>query len=255
MAEMPQTDEIIPKCHAGLHRSKEVIKAFTSDTVGSGESSMRKYVLATLSVIALSFASQSSFAADVAASPAAYDWSGPYIGLQAGYGSGVTEMFDSGSTTGDFDLDGAVLGATAGWNHQADSFVFGLEGDISWSAVEGNLTSFLCSSGCNIDMNWLGTARLRAGFALDNALIFATGGLAVGDVEIDVNNGYSAGTETLIGWTVGGGAELAVSEALSVKVEYLYIDLGDMETSSAGPPLTTDVGENHIIRAGVDWHF
>jgi outer membrane immunogenic protein len=216
---------------------------------------MKKQFAAALGALILGIACGSARAADVDTPPAAYGWSGPYVGLQAGYGFGETEMFDSGSTTGDFDLDGVLLGATAGWNHQAGSFVFGLEGDISWSGVDGNLTSFQCSSGCNIDLNWLGTARLRAGFAIDNALIFATGGLAAGDVEIEVNDGYSAGTETLVGWTVGGGAELAVSEALSVKVEYLYVDLGDMETSSGGPPLTTDVGENHIIRAGVNWHF
>lgn len=216
---------------------------------------MKKQFASVLGAIILAMASGNASAADVDAAPAAYDWSGPYVGLQAGYAFGETEMYDTGSTTGGFDLNGGLFGAAAGWNHQAGSFVFGLEGDMSWSGVEGNLTSFQCSSGCNIDLNWLGTARLRAGFAFDNALIFATGGLAVGEVEIDVNDGYSAGTETLAGWTVGGGAELAVSEALSVKVEYLYVDLGDMETSSGGPPLTTDVSENHIIRAGVNWQF
>lgn len=213
---------------------------------------MRKYLLATLSFAVLGIASQAVHAADVAAPPAAYDWSGPYVGLQAGYAFGETEMYDSGSTSGDFDLDGASLGATVGWNHQADNFVFGLEGDLSWLNVEGTRNSNVCFLDCNIDMNWLGTARLRAGYAFDNALIFAAGGLAAGEVDVEINNGFSSGTETLVGWAIGAGAELAVSEALSVKVEYLYVDLGDMETES---DITTDVSETHIIRAGVNWQF
>jgi outer membrane immunogenic protein len=216
---------------------------------------MKKQFASILGAIILTVASGNASAADADMAPAPYDWSGPYVGLQAGYAFGQTEMYDSDETTGDFDLDGALLGATLGWNHQANNLVIGLEGDVSWSHVEGNLASALCGTGCDIDLGWLATARLRAGYAFDNALIFAAGGLAAGVVEMDVDTDYTSGTDTRFGWTIGAGAELAVSEALTVKVEYLYVDLGDMETPASGGPMTTDVGENHIIRAGLNWQF
>lgn len=214
---------------------------------------MKKQLAGVLGAIILGIASGNASAADVDTPAAAYDWSGPYIGLQAAYGFGETEMYNTSDTSGEFDYDGGLFGAAVGWNHQAGSFVFGVEGDLAWSNIEGSSTPDPCDlGGCNIDLNWLGTARLRAGYAFDNALIFAAGGLAAGEVEVDINDGFSGGTETLVGWTIGAGAEFALSEALTAKLEYLYVDLGDMQTESA---IITDASATHIIRAGVNWHF
>ena len=124
---------------------------------------MRKPIVRLLGAIFLGIASGSAGAAAVAAPPVAYDWSGPYVGLQAAYAFGETEMYNSGSTSGEFDYDGGLFGVAAGWNHQADSFVFGLEGDLSWSNVEGTRNNLVCNLDCNVDLNWLSTARLRAG--------------------------------------------------------------------------------------------
>lgn len=216
---------------------------------------MKKHLAGVLGLVLISVAHGSAGAADLGMEPAAYDWSGPYAGLVAGYSFGETEMYDNDETTGDFDLDGALFGATVGWNHHTDRFVFGLEGDLSWSGVEGNLNTQICGSGCDVDIGWLGTARLRAGLALDNTLLFVTGGLAAGEVEVVIDGDYTSGTDTRIGWTIGAGAEFAMSESLTVKAEYLYVDLGDMETPASGGPITTDVGQNHIVRAGINWHF
>ena len=68
-------------------------------------------------------------------------------------------------------------------------------------------------------LEWLGTARLRAGYAFDRALIFATGGLAYGGVKAessaseydgsntDVFAGSASGTK--VGYALGGGLEYA----------------------------------------------
>jgi len=214
---------------------------------------MKKYVLATLSVAALGLTTQSVSAADVDMAPAAYDWSGPYVGVQAGYGFGDSRHTDGeGDTTGDFNIDGFLGGVTAGWNHQADDLVFGIEGDISAADIEG-ATINNCD-GCQSEIDWLGTARLRAGFAIDSVLLFASGGLAVGGVSAELDGSEFSGDDTRIGWTAGGGAEWAATESLSFKVEYLFVDLGSFEYSSA-ESIDADFDENHIVRAGLNWHF
>lgn len=216
---------------------------------------MRKLLLATLSAAAITFASQTASAADVDLAPAAYDWSGPYVGVQAGYGFGDSRYNEGLGTSGDFNIDGILGGLTAGWNHQVDDMVFGVEGDISAADIEG-LTPDNCGPpGCESEVDWLGTARLRAGFAMDSLLLFASGGLAVGGVSAEVFGGVGgySGDETKIGWTAGAGVEWGATESLSFKVEYLFVDLGSFEYSP--DDLEAEFDENHIVRAGVNWHF
>jgi outer membrane immunogenic protein len=216
---------------------------------------MRKYILAALSVTVVGMASQTVLAADVAIDPAAYDWSGPYVGVTAGYGFGDSRhTADGGDTSGDFTIDGILGGVTAGWNHQADALVFGIEGDISASDIHGIEPDACDVPGCESDIDWLGTARLRAGFAMDSLLVFASGGLAVGGVSAQILDGEFSGDETRFGWTAGGGVEWAATESLSFKVEYLFVDLGSFGYGPA-PQNTADFDENHIVRAGVNWHF
>ncbi len=58
-----------------------------------------------------------------------FTWTGPYVGISGGYGWGDTRRFD---------VDGALLGVTAGYNWQMNQVVFGVEGDISWSDISGS---------------------------------------------------------------------------------------------------------------------
>lgn len=215
---------------------------------------MRKYLLATLSAAALGLAGQTVLAADVAVEPAAYDWSGPYIGVQAGYGFGDSRH-TAVQTTGDFAIDGVLGGLTAGWNHQVDDLVFGIEGDISASDIHGIEPDPCEDPGCESEIDWLGTARLRAGFAMDSLLFFASGGLAVGGVSAQIDDGAGgfSGDETQVGWTVGAGAEWGATDNLSFKIEYLFVDLGSIKYSPDA--IEADFDENHIIRAGLNWHF
>ncbi|HUQ36941.1 MAG TPA: porin family protein, partial [Aestuariivirga sp.] len=77
---------------------------------------MKKQLVGVLGAMILGLASEAAFAADVDAGPAAYDWAGPYIGVQAGYGFG-----DTSHGTNDFDLDGWAGGVTVGWNYQLEN--------------------------------------------------------------------------------------------------------------------------------------
>ena len=103
-----------------------------------------------------------------------YNWTGPYIGINAGGGwgsSGVDAPF-----SGSFKNSGGLIGLTMGYNWQTGPTVFGLEGDIDWTNLKGSGT---CAGvlGCEVRNRWLGTARGRLGYAMDRFMPYVTGGL------------------------------------------------------------------------------
>lgn len=221
--------------------------------------------------------------------PTYYDWTGGYIGLQGGYAWGENDvspdvdvlqpallgLFDTDdkpivldpSQDGQIGMDGFVGGAHAGYNWQADSIVFGLEGDIEYADLSGKTDIFVFgddlepSGEAEQSIDWLGSLRLRLGYAMDRALIYATGGLAVGGVDMEVSFdelGSESESETAWGWTVGGGFEYAFTDELSGRIEYRYTDLGDTEASVDADGISGDFEfENtfHAVRAGLSWHF
>jgi outer membrane immunogenic protein len=104
--------------------------------------------------------------------------------------------------------------------------------------------------------------------AFDRTLVYATGGLAIASVKTTLNDVYPSGlvtttsTPTYVGWTVGGGVEVALWSNWSAKAEYLYVDLGSKQNNfyEPSPPgwprisSSTSVTAN-IVRAGVNYKF
>lgn len=225
-----------------------------------------------------------------------WDWTGFYIGLNAGYGwgqnGGLSMSFvDPGGAffgpclvagacpTGlSYENDGFVGGIQGGYNWQFDQFVLGVEADIDYSDMNGgsslvtNVPPFAIGSfASSSEINWLGTIRARAGVAIDRTLIYATGGLAVGDVEDwfswgfpalgQIYSGSTSGTEW--GWTAGAGLEYAATDNIIVGADVLYFDLG--ETTAAGipsfvPPVGTALSGSYdhdgiIARARLSYKF
>ena len=69
-----------------------------------------------------------------------YDWGGGYIGINGGYAFGQSEWSDplnpSGlSSTGDFNVNGGLVGGTIGVSGQWGAWVFGVEGDFDWQGT------------------------------------------------------------------------------------------------------------------------
>jgi outer membrane immunogenic protein len=225
---------------------------------------MKKMLIAAAFSSALAGLAGTALAADVMAP--VYDWSGAYLGLQAGYGWGDTEHFNPPGRTGTLDIDGFAGGLEGGFNFQSDALVLGLEADISLSNIEGSHgpalfnpgpNSFNCGSGpCITEVNWLSTARLRAGYAMDNFLPYVTGGVAVGGVDATIPNDptLTAGDSTQVGWTVGAGLEYGFNNNISAKFEYLYVDLGEWRYDNNNSNFSADANFS-LIRAGVNWHF
>jgi outer membrane immunogenic protein len=204
--------------------------------------------------------------------PAYYNWSGVYLGINGGYGFGQSQWTFAGASTGNFNTNAALIGGTLGVNYQTGPFLVGFEGDIDWSNLRGNSSVAGCvglgaapGSTCQTNSDWLGTARARVGYAFDRVLIFGTAGGAFGNMRAVLNPpGTSIAIPTQLGWTVGAGAEYAFTEAISAKVEYLFVNLGTAGcpaaigcaglVTPAGSTGTLSLSES-LVRGGVNYRF
>jgi outer membrane immunogenic protein len=193
---------------------------------------MKRVFVACVGLLAVAFSAGPSGAADLPpryqqpyARPAIYNpmynWTGFYLGINGGGGWGRSQW----DGVDKLAVSGGLIGGTIGYNWQLGQLVAGIEGDVGWSGIKGT-TNTLCPLGCETRNHWLATARGRVGYAWDRFLPYLTAGLAVGDIDA-ATPGWPAGSITTAGWTVGAGLEFGVVPNVSVKLEYLFIDLGE----------------------------
>jgi outer membrane immunogenic protein len=239
---------------------------------------MKQFLLGAVALVVMA---GTASAADLAARPytkaapvmidPSYNWTGFYVGIQGGGSWGRSTHIDQFSGLADtptFDVNGGLFGGTVGYNWQAANWVFGVEGDWSWSGQRGSsidsgpvgtpiFSSFTKE-------NWLATVRGRVGYAANNVLFYATGGYAAASVEAGVTSTatgfvFDRGTSTRSGWTGGGGVEWGFAPNWSAKVEYLYVKLEDkgLITPFLGPGFNrSNVPLNdNILRVGVNYRF
>ena len=184
-----------------------------------------------------------------------YNWTGFYVGINAGYGFGTSNW--SLVPTASNKPTGFLAGGTLGYNYQVGSIVYGLEGDFDWSDVKGSVA---CASRRHLrdQSDWLATFRGRLGYAFDRWLPYVTGGGAYGNVKATVSAPIAgiitSSSSNQLGWTFGAGLEYAFLSNWSAKIEYLYVDLGSFD---AGPaPLVNNVSfKENIVRAGLNYKF
>ncbi len=185
------------------------------------------------------------------------NWGGVYIGLNGGSGLGQSNWSDSLGSTGNFAVDGGIFGATLGINYAGFGawVLLGFEGDFDWSGAAGSggcsvLAPDVLGAGatCQTRIDWLSTFRLRAGYTWSHFLLYATAGGAVGDFRISTEpTGASHHPTPPLGWTAGAGVEYLFNDAVSVKLEYLFVDLGKV-SCPAGTLCSADNAEPFNLR-------
>lgn len=222
---------------------------------------MRKLSLALLAATSLTFvAAQTALAADLPRRPAykapppivaIYDWTGFYIGghLGGAWSSEDGTIVGTGQTGG-LDPSGFIGGAQIGVNWQTGNWVFGIEGDFSWTNTDGSAT--VPAGIIAADHNWYATATGRIGYAWDNWLAYVKGGAAWMDADYSLV-GFTTTGDTRTGWTIGTGLEWGLSPNWSAKVEYNYMDFGS-DTFSL-PTLTEFDTQVHAVKVGLNYRF
>ena len=197
---------------------------------------------------------------------AAYNWTGCYIGVQGGGKFGKSEQVEAAtgaSLTGEYDIDGFLVGGTLGCNFQQGQWVFGIEGDGSFVSADGGnnlIAPFNPAFFAQTEEKWLATVRGRLGFAQGAWLFYGTGGIAFAGVEVSSASAAISASEkqTMVGWTVGGGIEWGFAAGWSLKAEYLFVDLGTDRFFDPPPAgfVTRDVDlQQHIVRAGINYRW
>jgi outer membrane immunogenic protein len=226
---------------------------------------MNKFFLRLAFAAAVLLPMPSALAADLDVDdlrPANFDWSGPYIGV-FGAAVAVDGSFDGECGCLDEYTDvehsgiGYAGGILGGWNYQIEDFVFGVEGD--WAFGGTVATNDEPEIDTDLSFNNIATLRARAGFALDNTLLYVTGGLAAVDMEFGaVITDHVDDSKWVYGWTVGGGLEHAFTPNFSGRIEYLYVDLEDSDytlVDTGTLDATQSFNDIHMVRVGLTYNF
>jgi outer membrane immunogenic protein len=208
--------------------------------------------------------------------PPPFTWTGFYVGINGGYSWGNINTNDNVGDTASFNSNGGIVGGTIGFNYQWNWFVAGFEGDLDWSGMKFSQTdttsSFFGSSTATLTYknDVLSTFAARFGVAADHALFYGKAGGAWTQEEFDLSGndpilGTLSGSNTFsrLGWMVGAGVEYAVTNNLTLKAEYNYLNFGSENetltaTSSASGPLTAFVTTKptmNVVKVGVNWLF
>jgi outer membrane immunogenic protein len=211
-----------------------------------------------------------------------FSWTGFYAGVNAGGSWGrarsdlaITGFVNTLAVTDTVNPNGAVGGGQLGYNWQLDpNWLIGVETDIQASGEKASSRRFDTvdfegvTTSYEAKIDWFGTLRGRLGYSFDRRiLVYATGGLAYGHVSLSgtSSTAFLAATTPFsnavvnTGWTVGGGVEgFAWSPRWTWKVEYLYLDLGKLNSAvTAGLTTTraTTAFTDNVVRAGLNFHF
>jgi outer membrane immunogenic protein len=214
---------------------------------------------------------------------APYQWTGCYVGLNAGGGNAGTNFSSSvgpgthllggdpavvaGSGGGGASEVDPLAGGQVGCNWQAKTLVVGLEGDFDYfhskpgfsnntNTLSDGVTPFTISP--TLTTNYLATIRPRIGIGADRNLAYITGGVAF--TQVSYTESYSDGaappgagtasaSKSLVGWTAGAGWEYALTDHWTVKAEYLIA--GFPKTSALGA-ITDAAGGTNPLSGSAD---
>lgn len=223
-----------------------------------------------------------------------FSWQGMHAGVNFGFGlSSGTDPWGVGAGGEEYRVDagwrfsrapltGLIGGVQAGYDHAFGRLIVGLEADWQAGGLSGGGAGFGQPAGLTpfVDnrraIDWFGTARGRLGYALTPTFVaYATGGLAYGGganlfryVDPAGNIGDNVHNPIRAGYAAGAGVEWALNPTVSMKLEYLHIDLGrspghgvflENEREEEGPRRIASMesypNRFDVFRAGLNYRF
>lgn len=239
---------------------------------------MNRIVGIGVALAVVGFACSFAYAADLPPEPTykapvvpvapVYNWTGIYLGLNGGYGFGTAtpmSLYSDTFSAFDYNANGWLGGVTAGAQIQNAHTVLGLEADIDWAHITGSSSGTISFNGAPIGtatlsstVSSVSTARARVGYALDNWLLFITGGLAITNESSSLTGpvGFACGTgaannppcsspsDLHLGLAAGAGFEYGITPNLSAKGEWIWVGAGAANTL-----------KENMLRAGINWRF
>ena len=229
---------------------------------------MKAYLLPLALAAAVLVPATSALAADLEPPPpiedlrpSTYDWTGVSIGV-FGAANAVQGRYCCNFIDPEMSGIGYGFGVRVGADYQFDSIVVGIAGDWMFS-------DYLADNDDPVEATYLnmanfGTLRGRVGWADHGTLIYTTAGLAAAEMEFGALVGPSSVNDSeaqwAYGWTIGGGFEHAITDSLSVGLEYLYVSLPDTNhflTDGMGVSGTVNMKyeDMHTVRASLNYRF
>jgi len=180
-----------------------------------------------------------------------YNWSSIYIGGNAGFGFATASVTDGFDTINE-DGNGFVAGGQIGGNYQIGAIVLGIEGDFDWSNQSHTTTLFGITAKQSID--WIGTVRGRFGYAYDRWMFYVTAGGGEGKASTTLSDccGSITASKTHSLWTAGVGIEYGITDYLTARIEYLYLNTGDINLATINGFAITGKVQDNLIRAGLN---
>jgi outer membrane immunogenic protein len=206
---------------------------------------------------------------------AIYDWSGFYVGVNGGGGSAHScwstsfngVIVNPALAEGCHNSTGGTVGGQVGYRTQMNNFVFGVEAQGNWANLKGNNlnpVSIFVPLTDQTKIEAFGLFTGQVGYAVNNVLLYAKGGAAVGserynNVSLVAGAVFtpgvptSGGTETRWGAVVGVGMELGFAPSWSVGIEYDRLFMGtNSVTLNLIPPAGVGISGIHNISQDVD---
>lgn len=224
---------------------------------------MKRQALSIAALLLLSTAAQAadlgwnSGASPIYSGAPASSWEGFYAGINAGYGWGtLTRDPDIGAKT-DSNSNGWQFGGQAGYNMDSGGVVFGGEADIQFASI-GHEQDLGIAGTQKSGMDVYGTIRGRAGMTFGAVMPYLTAGFAAGRgtaARTSTSDVVTSQSATHVGWTVGAGLEAQATDQITLKAEFLYVDLGT-QTYAGLPGGSQDITQRFgVVRAGVNYRF
>lgn len=214
------------------------------------------------------------------APPPISNWQGFYIGANAGAArvnnnQNYTSNTDNdpgvcmGSSSCSISATGAIAGGQIGYNWQYKYWVVGVEADGDWTGLSHTVTTTVGTlATLNTRVDWLASVRGRMGLAVDDTMVYFTGGVGFAGTKSGWGAGYTgtpnvacgggcSGTEA--GWVGGFGVEHMLSAHWLVRGEALYYSFGnDTKTvTTAGGNTYTTQFQHEVIstRLGISYKW